>query len=424
MNNTANFTQSPRPHILMITNHGVHEWEVVPGLPDTGGQNVFVNQFCEALVRKGYHITIVNRGGFPHPKTGEPRSGLHYKDEHQRILYLDDGLSEFVRKEDMAERLPYLSQSLQRHFAAEDTPIDLIISHYWDGAQLGVIFNQALDQPIKHIWVPHSLGTVKKRNVDPERWAELRIDERVALEREIIPQVTGVGSTSATIRQALHDDYQYPTEPLFLPPCVDPKRYFPGKIAAESPIWEFLAQHASPTASEIQQRRIITEISRTDRTKRKDILIRAFTRVIRQHPQALLVLTINQEEPQGKELVKLIHALGLDDDVIVLGSVWEQLPSIYRLTDIYCTPSIMEGFGMSAQEAAATEVPVIASDKVPFATEYLLGENEHHQFFDVGKSPLRFGKGAIVVPPDEIGGFAIAIERLLVDEQFRLKMGN
>ena len=26
-----------RTHVLMITNHGVHEWNVVPGLPDTGG---------------------------------------------------------------------------------------------------------------------------------------------------------------------------------------------------------------------------------------------------------------------------------------------------------------------------------------------------------------------------------------------------
>ena len=26
-------------HILQVTNHGLHEWEITPGLPDTGGQN-------------------------------------------------------------------------------------------------------------------------------------------------------------------------------------------------------------------------------------------------------------------------------------------------------------------------------------------------------------------------------------------------
>jgi hypothetical protein len=49
----------PGPHILMIANHGVHEWEVTPGLPDTGGQNVYVNQFTDALIEQGYRVTIV-----------------------------------------------------------------------------------------------------------------------------------------------------------------------------------------------------------------------------------------------------------------------------------------------------------------------------------------------------------------------------
>jgi hypothetical protein len=49
----------------MITNHGIHQWQVVPGLPDTGGQNVFVNQFTAALVKLGFRITIINRGVCP-----------------------------------------------------------------------------------------------------------------------------------------------------------------------------------------------------------------------------------------------------------------------------------------------------------------------------------------------------------------------
>ena len=40
--------------------------------------------------------------------------------------------------------------------------------------------------PIKHIWVPHSLGLVKKRNVPPDQWQVLRIEERIQAEKEII----------------------------------------------------------------------------------------------------------------------------------------------------------------------------------------------------------------------------------------------
>ncbi|MDW7755786.1 MAG: hypothetical protein SCH68_11545, partial [Brevefilum sp.] len=98
INHQTAFLTSSRPHILMITNHGIHQWKIIPGLPDTGGQNVFVNQFTERLAKEGYKITILNRGGFLHPHTSESRSGLDYHDENQRILYLEDDLKAFVRK--------------------------------------------------------------------------------------------------------------------------------------------------------------------------------------------------------------------------------------------------------------------------------------------------------------------------------------
>ena len=60
------FKQSERPHILMVTNHGIHQWDVIPGLPDTGGQNMFVNQLSATLAWLGFRITIANRGGYPH----------------------------------------------------------------------------------------------------------------------------------------------------------------------------------------------------------------------------------------------------------------------------------------------------------------------------------------------------------------------
>ena len=42
----------------------------------------------------------------------------------------------------------------------------------------------------------------------------------------------------------------------------------------------------------IAQRRIITEVSRTDRTKRKNILVEAFARVHGEFPDAFLAVTI------------------------------------------------------------------------------------------------------------------------------------
>jgi len=420
------FLESKRNHILMITNHGIHQWKIIPGLPDTGGQNVFVNEFTQALANHGFKLTIVNRGGYMHPNTGEWREGLHYKDDHQRIIYLQDSINQFVRKEDMAGRIPELVEYLTGFLDGEQTEIDLIISHYWDAAKLGVEYNRKRAEPVKHIWVPHSLGTIKKRNVSKDRWDDLRIDERIETERGLIDQLDGVAATSATIRQALREDYGCTTSPLFLPPSIDTGRYNPHQVDADAAVWDFLCEQSGLPSAEIRSRKIITEISRTDTTKRKDVLIEAFARAHRQHANSFLVISIDSnEEALAQQLKDLIDERALAPDIAVVGYVRDILPDIYAVTDIYCSPSVMEGFGMSVQEAAATEVAVVASDLIPFATEYLLGSGvKKIEPAHSGDRPLQQGQGAIVVPADDVGGFAQALSMLLSDETLCRKMGK
>ena len=416
------FLGSRRRHVLMITNHGIHQWKIVPGLPDTGGQNVFVNQFSEALVALGFRVTIANRGGYAHPATGRQQRGLRYKDEHQRILYLRDSTPEFVRKEDMGGQVHELVEHLRRRFLGESQPMDAIISHYWDGARIGVLFNRSLPQPVPHVWVPHSVGTLKKRNMEPARWADLRVDERIEEERKIIAALDGVASTSAVIGEALSGDYGWDA-PLFLPPCVDPVRYQPREVADDDPVWDALRAGSGAELSRIRGAKIVTEVSRTDRTKRKDVLIRAFAKARQAAPDAFLVVTIDDAVPLAVELRDLIAELGLEGHVAVLGSVWDLLPSIYAVTDVYCTPSVMEGFGMSIQEAAATGVPAVSSDLVPFAVEYLRGPEFEAVEVDGGEG-IQQGKGAMVVPADDVAGFAAGLQRLLCDDDLRARMGR
>ena len=424
---SSRFRDPKRTHVLMITNHGVHEWKVVPGLPDTGGQNVYVNQFTDALVAQGYRVTIVNRGGYAHPSTGEPQVGVRYHPSgHSRILYLEDGSAEFVRKEDMAEHIPALVADLERRLAADGDTHQLIISHYWDAGVLGAALNDRAPSRVPHVWVPHSLGALKKRNMDPSTWEGLRIDERIKQEKALLPQLDGAVATSSAIRGTFDSDYGYPAK-YFLPPCVNVDRYWPRSDGECDDIWGFLAARSSLTADELRTRRIIMEISRTDRTKRKDVLIRAFAQA-RERVRGLF-LAIALDEQAGDpydEAMALIGDLHLEADVAVLGSVWDQLPCLYAISSIYCTPSIMEGFGMSAQEAAATGKPVIASDLVPFVTEYLVGSRPARvpiDGFDDSQRVLLVGEGAIVVPADDTEGFAQALELVLGDDQLRIDMG-
>lgn len=410
----------------MITNHGVHELDVVPGTPDTGGQNVYVNQFTEALITQGYKITIVNRGGYTHPETGEPRVGtVYHPSGRARIMYIEDGTPEFIRKEDMDEHIPALVADLENKLVAENTSYDLIISHYWDGGKLGAALNGRSARRVPHVWIPHSLGTLKKKNTRPSTWDSLRIDERIANEKLVIEEVDSGVATSSAIRNTLIEDYGH--HPRYsLPPCVDTERYRP-RVEGCDQTWSFLARLSARSEGELKKRQIVTEISRTDQTKRKDVLIRAFARVRERIPGITLAIALDDRAGAPYEAaMTLIHDLDLKRDVIVLGSVWDQLPCLYAITSVYCTPSVMEGFGMSAQEAAATGKPVVSSDLVPYAVEFLLGEARHEIPIDgvSRERHLLVGEGAIVVPADDVEGFSQALVMLLSDGERRVKMGN
>ena len=421
------FTDSGRTHVLMITNHGVHEWKVVPGMPDTGGQNVYVNQFTEALVAQGYRVTIANRGGYAHPGTGEMQAGIVYHPSgFARIMYVEDGTQDFVRKEDMHEQLSELAGDLKSRLKDDGDAYDLVISHYWDAGVLGVMVNGTNGQRVPHVWVPHSLGALKKRNMDPSTWEGLRIDERIEQERKMLESLDGGVATSSAIRDTFRDDYQFDAR-YFLPPCVDEDRYRPRSADELGPIWSYLSEQTGQSIESLQKRKFVTEISRTDKTKRKDVVVKAFAQVKKEVPEAMLLLSCDSH---AKELYNSIEALveaeGLKDDVVLLGSIWDILPLLYAVTDVYCTPSVMEGFGMSAQEAAATAKPVVASNLVPFVVEYLVGSNPDKVAVegDGGPKELLFGDGGIIVPADFVAGFAEGITRLLKDDDLRKKMGD
>ena len=420
------FLQDQSPHILMVTNHGVHEFEVIAGLPDTGGQNVFVNQFSDALVNLGFRVTTANRGGFMHPQRERRQRGISYRSEKERILYVEDDKAEFIRKEDMESQVDTIAQNLAKFLKEEGTPIAAIISHYWDGAAVAAKVQNALAQEqdssaaeMPHIWVPHSLGTIKKRNMEKSQWANLRVDERIAIEEKVIPQCRAIGATSTAISKALIADYGYKKEQLFLPPCIDTKRFFPQEVAIDAPVWDLLAEMSGSEKEGLKERLIISEVSRTDKTKRKDVLIKAFAQVHKTFPQTFLAVTIDDTRRELYDsLVDLVKELGLEGQVAILGSIWETIPDLYRVSDIYCTPSVMEGFGMSIQEAAACQTPAVSSDLVPFAVEYLRGQ----EFKKVDE--MHVGPGAIICPADDVASFAQALSLLVGDEAMRKQMGE
>ena len=95
-------------------------------------------------------------------------------------------------------------------------------------------------------------------------------------------------------------------------------------------------------------------------------LIRAFADFLeKMPPDADCSLVIYGKGGKREELQRLIDSLGLSDRAKLCGAVPNtEVPRIINSIDAFCLPSVLnsESFGVSAVEAMACEVPVIASD--------------------------------------------------------------
>lgn len=99
----------------------------------------------------------------------------------------------------------------------------------------------------------------------------------------------------------------------------------------------------------------------------------------------------------------LVSDLGLQDQAIFLGHVWEEdLPLIYNLADLFVLPSLYEGFGLPLLEAMACGLPVVASN--------------------ASSIPEVVGEAGILVDPQETVDFTQAIEHVLTNGELHSQM--
>ena len=124
--------------------------------------------------------------------------------------------------------------------------------------------------------------------------------------------------------------------------------------------------------------------------KNHAVIIRALAKL--NNPE--LYYAIAGKGPLREELQALSEELGLGDRVIFLGfrtDVFE----LYHAADISAFPSKIEGLGLAGIEAMAAGVPLVAS-KVHGILDYVMD-----------------GKTGYTAAPDDVDGFALAIQKLL-----------
>ena len=124
--------------------------------------------------------------------------------------------------------------------------------------------------------------------------------------------------------------------------------------------------------------------------KRVDLLLRAVAELKPRIPR--LQMRIAGEGPESKNLQRLQASLGLGEDVRWLGTLdREGLAREYNCCDVFCLPSVQEGFGIVFLEAMTAARPIVAARAaaVPEVIQHaLLVEPDNHKALAAGIETL------------------------------------
>jgi len=150
----------------------------------------------------------------------------------------------------------------------------------------------------------------------------------------------------------------------------------------------------------------ILSVARQYRRKNTASLLRAVERLRRTWPDVRL--RIVGEGPELVRLRTLSDHLRLGDTVRFVGSVEgiEALQREYATADVFCLPSLQEGFGIVFLEAMAAGLPIVAAR--------------------TGAAPevVPHDEVALLVDPEDDAALAEALERLLADVGLRRTLGE
>jgi glycosyltransferase involved in cell wall biosynthesis len=328
----------------------------------------------------------------------------------------DEVPAEVIRREQLSCRQTALGGQLPYHVgrllieAGRATGRAHEVGRRWlDSRDPGSRWRTELAAVDRHVWTPHSLGALKEDNFRDKPHTVVRplqFCQRRNHERAITSRVRGFASTSAEIGERLHTHHDVDPDRIFdFPPCVDRTRFRPYSEEELAPVYAWLAEQSGLDEARLTAGQVVFEASRNDRTKRKDLLLRAFAQAA--GPEVFLFVAGGPDNEVHDELIAL-----LESDAVLSGQAFllrgripdEILFPLFSLADVYCTPSEMEGFGMSAAQAAAAGTALVTSDLVPFAVQY-------------------GGDDAWIVRAGDEAGFAEAMTALLADEDERRRRG-
>jgi glycosyltransferase involved in cell wall biosynthesis len=133
-------------------------------------------------------------------------------------------------------------------------------------------------------------------------------------------------------------------------------------------------------------------------------LVEAFSTIAAEIESVQLVI-VGRSLWKGSDVERLVHELGLVNRIQFLGYVPDaDLPALYSGAEVFCFPSIHEGFGLPVLEAMACGVPTLTSDS--------------------SSLPEVVGDAGLMFPPESVADIAALLRHTLLDQELRVALAS
>jgi len=369
-------------YLLLISIHGLirgHDLELGRDA-DTGGQIKYVVDLAKALAEQDgvEKVDLVTRRVFDPSVSDDYAAPIEIVSDNVRIVRIEAGPEEYIAKEQLWDHLDSFLDNLINWLNEQPRMPDLVHSHYADAGYVGVRLTNLLSIPLIH--TGHSLGRDKRKRLlakglkREEIEQSYNIERRIDAEEEVLANADLVITSTHNEIEVQYGLYNYydPERMTVIPPGTDLNQFCPPKkgekFAFAAQVDRFLAEPEKP---------LILALSRPDERKNFLTLIEAYGESPSlQQVANLLIVAGNRDDirdmESGAESV-LTSILILIDSYDIYGKVAipkhhsaNEVSEIYQLTaargGVFINPALTEPFGLTLLEAAASSLPVVATE--------------------------------------------------------------
>jgi len=375
-------SENPKLYILLISIHGlIRSNDLELGRDaDTGGQTLYVVELARALGERDdvERVDLVTR------RIVDPAVSEDYAQAEDamsgkvRIIRIDAGPDEYIPKEQLWDHLDSFTDNLVDWIREQPRVPDIVHSHYADAGYVGVKLANLGAIPLVH--TGHSLGRDKRKQLlakglsGEEIEATYNMSRRINAEEELLANADLVITSTRNEIESQYGLYDYydPACMTVIPPGTNLNRYHPPPEGYTSVYPErlkpFLTDPDKP---------LVMALSRPDERKNIPVLLEAFSHSARLRETAnLLLIAGNRDDIRDldsgaqsvlTQILLDIDAYGLYGLVAVPKTHGgDEIPDVYRAVaasgGVFVNPALTEPFGLTLLEAAASGLPLVATE--------------------------------------------------------------